>query len=150
MVLSVAQRSVKLNDLNYFCQHIASDHFRNGYQIIQFNHFAFFHSINSINSLLNFQSQIIQFNSIQFNSIQFNSIQFNSINSIPFSSISFNSNIGAFQRIQGLSLYQNYIGVYYPDLAQAPGNFSEKMEEQFNSYKFPIIQIIFKKLKIHQ
>ena len=141
MVLSVAQRSVKLNDLNYFCQHIAPDHFRNGYQIIQFNHFAFFHSINSINSLLNFQSQIIQFNSIQFNSIQFNSIQFNSIqfnqfHSIPFSSISFNSNIGAFQRIQGLSLYQNYIGVYYPDLAQAPGNFSEKMEEQFNSIQF--------------
>ena len=83
---------------------------------------------------------------ISDHSIQFNSNQFNSI--------SFNSNIGVFQHIQGLSSYQNYIGVYYPELTQTPGkvraaagDFSEKMEEQLNWIEFNSIHINFRSFR---
>ena len=73
---------------------------------------------------------------IQFKSNQINSIHFNSINSIQFHSISFNSNIGAFQHIQGLRLQFALTKFYYNSLSVH----SEKMEEQFNSIQFNSIQ----------
>ena len=70
-----SQRSVKLNDLNYFCQNIATNHFRNGYQIIQFNHFCLL-PINQLNQIINEPSSDHSISLNQFN-------WFESIHSIP-------------------------------------------------------------------